>query len=152
MDHFTLIQHFFTRVQCPSCQSHITEEGVELLREEQGMYMVSIHCNHCDSHVGVAMVGVESGNGHNGELTGRLQLTGARNKRRYKDPELTEAELERLASFAPVSDDDVLAAHHFFESLDSSWMNHIPADLRYRFAKEAVDADPLPQLPQPLAD
>jgi hypothetical protein len=161
MDHFTLIQHFFTRVQCPHCSNHITEEGVALLREEQGMYMVSIHCNHCDSHVGVAMVGVESApSGSNGSgmgsLSGRLHLSGGgmhgSRKRRFKDPELTDVELERLSAFSPITHDDVLEAHHFVSSLDTGWMKHIPMQLREKFTSEVIENDPLPPLPPELLE
>lgn len=54
----------------------------------------------------------------------------SRSKNRFKDPELTKAERQRLSQFSAISPDDVLDAHHFIQSLDSDWMKFIPAEMR----------------------
>ncbi len=51
-------------------------------------------------------------------------------QRRFDDPELTMADIERLQELPPIAEDDVLSAHEFFNDLDSDWSKHIPAELR----------------------
>ncbi len=121
MDRFQIIQHFFTRMVCNDCQQPFVEDGVELLREEDGYYVVSVSCNHCHRQVGVAMVGIEASAGMSEETD-----VFAASRRKYADPELTEAEIQRLEEFPPISDDDVLDAHTFFQSLDASWSRLLP--------------------------
>lgn len=128
MDSFQLIQHFFTTMQCAFCTQPFQPSGIELLREEEGCYLVSVSCHHCDRQIGVAMVGVEVPNGEAVALPeGAFQLDP-----RFKDPELTEEELERLAQFEPIGLDDVLMAHEFFSKLDGDWMRLIPPEIRER--------------------
>lgn len=60
MDAFSLIQRFFTQMQCPHCGSHLDEGGVRLLREDGEMYLVHVECHSCHSEIGNAMVGMET--------------------------------------------------------------------------------------------
>jgi hypothetical protein len=128
MDVFGIIQQFFTRMTCHHCQASLEPDGVRLLREDAGMFVVSITCNHCHNDIGVALVGMDAVEGH-----GHPGQSGARRVRvrRYKDPELTPEELRRLAVFEPVSDDDVIEAHHFFQNLDTNWMRYIPDEMKH---------------------
>lgn len=65
---FRVIQQFFSRIQCNLCHQHLDPKGIELIREERGMFLVSVYCNHCEKQIGVAMVGVEApGNEMSGE-------------------------------------------------------------------------------------
>lgn len=140
MDHFAIIQKFFTRMQCPHCGDHLTEDGIELIRQEENYFLVSVDCHHCDTHVGMAMVGVDSIQGGS-DSPGEDMLHGGirrRRSRRYKDPELTEAELERLADFHPIDYDDVLEAHHFFQNLGRNWMSQLPEPVREKMEREAA--------------
>jgi hypothetical protein len=113
MDAFHLIQNFFTRMRCNFCSHTFSPEDIQLIRQDEGIYIVNVYCNQCETQNGVAMVGVE--------IPG--QGTG------LEDPELTEEELERLAEFKPISADDVLEAHEFFSSLDGDWMKFIPPEM-----------------------
>jgi hypothetical protein len=61
-------------------------------------------------------------------FAGGVGLNGLR--RRYKDPELTPEEKERLKTFDPIGYDDVLEAHHFFENLGRNWQSLIPEEMR----------------------
>ena len=133
MDHFTLIQSFFTKMQCPHCGNHLTENGVELIREEKGFYLVSVHCHHCETHVGVAMVGVEHSMNTPMQVNEFQESLGALPlKRRYRDPELTPDELERLSNYEPIKEDDVLEAHDFIQGLGRDWQKHIPKEMLER--------------------
>lgn len=113
------------------CSTPFEPEGIQLIREEEGMYIVSVSCRACDRQIGVAMVGVESGD----EALSQPQ-------RVYEDPELTVEELERLSDFPPISYDDVLHAHQFFNELDNGWMRLIPPEILER----CTDSDTEPTL------
>jgi hypothetical protein len=119
MDSFSIIQHFFTRLNCNLCEHPFEPEGVQLIREDDGVYLVAVHCHHCAKQIGVAMVGVET-------LKGGTEHS----LRHYPDPELTPEELERLSVFAPVTENDVLNAHNFFSQLDENWMRHLPVQFQ----------------------
>lgn len=137
---FTLIQDFFTRMKCHHCTHHFDSKGIELLREEQGVFLVNVFCKHCDRQVGVAMVGIEDGtdriyDASSALLDGHQRIT-RRHKalmhKRYvlKDPELTQADKKRLRQYDSITDDDVLDAHYFIDSLGKDWLKHIPEEMR----------------------
>lgn len=113
MDAFQLIQNFFTKMRCNFCSHSFSPDDVQLIRQDEGIYIVNVYCNHCNTQNGVAMVGVEVP----GQTTN------------FPDPELTEDELVRLAEFQPITENDVLDAHEFFSSLDSDWMKFIPPEM-----------------------
>jgi hypothetical protein len=73
MEAFPFIQQFFTTLQCPHCGAHLQEQGISLIKEENEVFLVHIDCGVCESHVGVAMVGVEtiSAHGHNHGASGK---------------------------------------------------------------------------------
>ena len=118
MDAFHLIQTFFTRMRCNFCSHSFAPEDVQLIRKDDGIYIVNVYCNHCRTQNGVAMVGVEA--------------QGVEPKQRFEDPELTLEEVERLAQYQPVSPDDVLDAHEFFGNLGDDWMKFIPSEMLER--------------------
>jgi len=189
MDSFSLIQNFFTQMQCPQCGQHLEEHSVRLLREDAHMFLVHLECQHCHSDIGNAMIGVETNlsqilkhqqnnpdasimievqehdddndfefddieDGDDVDLSTLMQniersqkmprfaggvgLNGLR--RRYKDPELTPEEKERLNDFDPIGYDDVLEAHHFFENLGRNWQSLIPEEMRQ--CQIACEAEP----------
>jgi hypothetical protein len=121
MDAFQLIQNFFTRMRCNFCSHRFSSEDIQLLRQEDGVYIVNVYCNHCRTQNGVAVVGVEMANLEHGQDAERQQRP---------HPELTEADLQRLTAFKPISSDDVLDAHTFFNELGHDWMKFIPSEMR----------------------
>ena len=118
MDAFQLIQKFFTRMRCNFCSHSFATDDVQLLRQEDGVFIVNVYCNHCRTQNGVAVVGVEMAN--------------QESKQRRPHPELTDADWHRLIHFQPVSSDDVLDAHSFFNQLGDDWMKFIPEEMRER--------------------
>lgn len=112
MDRFEIIQDFFSRMQCHFCEHHLEPEGVELIRHDEDVYIVNVHCIHCARQMGVAMVGLEGAD---------IGLDAEH----YEDPELTDRELEQMASLAPIGYDDVLDAHAFFNSLGPDWFRQL---------------------------
>jgi hypothetical protein len=125
MDAFQLIQNFFTRMQCNFCSHPFVPEDIQLLRKEEGVYIVNVYCNHCRTQNGVAVVGVETAASDRPVVVDR----------RRRHPELPEAERRRLATFEPVSFDDVLDAHSFFNELGDDWNKFIPSEMRERYTK-----------------
>lgn len=133
MDSFSLIQHFFASMHCNFCANPFEPEGIELIREEEGFYLVSVSCAHCERQIGVAMVGVEATGMDATREPVAAGLPGmVEHDPRYKDPELTEAELERFSGCEPINYDDVLSAHRFFTALDDGWMRFIPPEILER--------------------
>jgi hypothetical protein len=139
MDSFKLIQNFFTRMACQHCQNNFQADDIELLREDHGIHVVSVSCRVCARQVGVAMVGVETRNPGEEDEDDSTQANPW--LKRYSDPELTEQELERLASYAPITDDDVLDAHHFFNTLPTNWASLLPTTLASEDTSDTVDID-----------
>jgi hypothetical protein len=125
MDAFPLIQNFFTRMRCNFCSHSFSPEDIQLIRQDEGVYIVNVYCNHCRTQNGVAMVGVEVPSGAG----------------MFPDPELTDEELIRLAEFSPITDDDVLDAHTFFSELDSDWMRLIPAETLERCTEVETESE-----------
>ena len=117
MDAFQQVQAFFEQMHCHFCHHTFKTDDVELIREDNGFYLVNVFCHRCRTQNGVALVGVETHDGHSHPLL-------------YPDPELTEEELERLSVFEPICEDDILAAHEFFQGLDANWASKIPDDLK----------------------
>ena len=117
MNAFSIIQQYFTQLNCQFCSHSFGENDVELIRQDDAMYIVNVFCHRCQTQNGVAMVGLAS-------------TEDMVPPRVFKDPELTEAEKERLAQYKPVSADDVLEAHTFFNNLGTDWMKFIPEEMR----------------------
>lgn len=134
MDSFSLIQQFFTQMTCQHCSHNFEPNSIELIREDKGVYLVAVNCHHCERQVGVAMVGLES-------KEGDMVKAGSR----FKDPELTEEELERLQVFEPIETDDVIEAHDFFQNLGKDWQKHIPQDMleRLQAPEEVATEEPV---------
>jgi hypothetical protein len=142
MNSLQIIKHFFTRLRCHFCSSHFTPDGVELVKEDGTVFLVNVCCSHCERHAGLAMVSLEKANLEKAGLSEDLseeeletlnalggldfsRLAESDFKPRYQDPELTPAELDRLSVYEPISDNDVLDAHHFFQNLDSNWQQYL---------------------------
>jgi len=135
MNHFALIQKFFTRMTCPHCGSAIHEKGVELVREMNELFLVSVSCRECGQHVGMAMVGVDKEAGYHAASPAALQRQGML-RRRYQDPELTPTERKRLAAFSPIGFDDLLDVHEEVASLGADWVKRIPPDILAKVKQE----------------
>jgi len=117
MDGFNIIQHFFTRMRCQFCTSQLEKDGVELIRQEQSVYIVNVHCMQCARQMGIALVGLQHSTPH-------ALHQG------FLDPELTPEEIDRLARFQPIDYNDVVDAHRFFSALDENWQQYLPEEMR----------------------
>jgi len=119
MDAFQLIQTFFTRMRCNFCSHPFIPDDIQLLRQDDGVFVVNVYCSHCRTQNGVAVVGVEAG-----------MLNPNMGERFKPHPDFTENDLLRFSEMKPVSSDDVIDAHSFFSTLDNDWMKFIPEEMR----------------------
>lgn len=108
---FQAIQEYFQQKFCRNCANYFSSEGIQLLRQEPGVLVVRVTCQACGHPLGVAIVGTV------------LEP----NKKDIALPaDWTKRDAERLRTKAPISFDDVLAAHHFFQDLGDDWSRHLP--------------------------
>ncbi len=120
MNHFEIIQRFFSRMRCTFCSHHLEPDGIELIRQEEDVYVVNVECLRCTRPMGVALVGIECSS----------EAEDAEEELTLLDPELSPEEFDRLAQFSPVDYDDVIAAHRFFSTLDADWRKHLPPEMQ----------------------
>lgn len=156
MEPFQLIRQFFTRMSCRFCEASFNQEGIHLIGRGSNYFVVALHCHECGKHNGDAAVGLEQitpqeameaqllGMGGAAAAIGASQVMEValedllevlehsrhRHGRHTNDPELTPADIERLADLPAINDDDVLEAHEFFSSLDGQWLDKIPKQFR----------------------
>ena len=108
---FQAIQEYFQQKFCRNCTNQFSADGITLLREEPGVFVVRVTCQSCGHPLGVAIVGAAP----------------THNKKHAQLPlDWTRKDAARLRDLPPISFDDVLEAHEFFASLDSSWQQHLP--------------------------
>ena len=109
---FQAIQEYFQQKSCRHCANQFSADGIQLLREEPGVFVVRVTCRSCGHPLGIAIVGA---------------ATATQGKKERKlPPEWTRKDAGRLSKLPPISFDDVLAAHEFFSKLDASWQRHLP--------------------------
>lgn len=108
---FQAIQEYFQQKSCRHCANQFSADGIKLLREEPGVFVVRVTCQCCGHPLGVAIVGA-----------------APTHHKKYAELPLdwTRKDASRLQHLPPISFDDVLAAHEFFASLDSGWQQYLP--------------------------
>lgn len=131
MKNFSVVQEHFRKLRCAHCNEAFTPEGVKLLREEKDYWVVRVHCTTCNQPAGVAIVGVEyesadasapsSEPAREAAAAGQSRVRGIFSSRR---------EEEKFSSLPPISPDDVIDAHRFFNELGSDWMSRLPKKAR----------------------
>ena len=105
------IKQLFSEMCCSICKQDFDEKSIKIMREEEGLYVVQVTCQNCKKSFGLAFLGLES-----------IKL-----KEKVKDSDLA---LEIQEGLPPINYDDVLDAHHFFQSLEEDWDKHIPEDFK----------------------
>ncbi len=96
------IKKLFNNLCCSYCRNGFDEDSIIVKREEEGLTVVSLECQHCGKNFGVAFVGFTNINVKN-----------------YEPLEVQEGP-------DPISYDDVIDAHRFIKNLDSDWQKHLP--------------------------
>lgn len=96
----------FKNLCCSRCKSDFDFSSIKILRKENEMYVIDLHCNRCGKDFGVAFLGVKDINAE------------------YFDREKTP--LRMINDLPPISKDDVLNAHKFIKDLDEHWRKYLP--------------------------
>ena len=100
------IDVMFKNLCCYRCKSDFDEESIKILRQENGIFVVNLHCNVCDKNFGVAFIGSKNLNAE------------------FFDKEKTPFRM--IEDLPPISKDDVLDAHKFIKDLDEHWTKYLP--------------------------
>lgn len=126
-----LIREYFQQRTCRRCRRKYSPEGIELVREEPGILVVRVSCNSCGEPLGIALVGVSTKQdgttekitpGSSGRIHGKQHLIPPA----PHPADWSKADIKRLSPLSPISYDDVLDAHEFFNGLDSDWHRFLP--------------------------
>lgn len=103
------IAALFKDLCCSKCKSDFDENSVVIMREEQGddgeMLVFKLVCPSCGKSFGVAFLG-----------TSDLDV------KNYDEEDLV---LKIQEGPSPISTDDVLDAHKFIKSMDTTWQKYI---------------------------
>lgn len=112
MENFELVQDFFCKMHCSNCKSHFKPDGIKLLKEESGYYIIRLTCIECNQPVGIAIVGIKE-----------PPLIDANDPPLLTDHLMKKGNQEEEPP--PISYNDVINAHKFFSNLSSDWSKHI---------------------------
>lgn len=104
------IEKLFADLCCSECKSDFTEDSIQILREEQGLFVIQIVCAKCNKSFGLAFLGLES-----------IDLKST-------DVSDEAIKLQIQDGPDPISMDEVIDAHKFIQNLDKDWQKHIPKD------------------------
>lgn len=116
---FDAVQDYFQRRQCRHCSSRYAADGIELVRQEPGAYVVRITCSHCHQPLGTALIGLSNANDPFGQQPGKAEVPA------YPG-EWTKRDIDRLSGQPAISYDDVLNAHQFVQALGDDWYQQLP--------------------------
>lgn len=126
-DGFQAITAYFQQRACRACAQPYTADGIELVREEPGVVVVKVGCSSCGQPLGIALVGMNS---PNQTLSGPQHCVhgrpSGRSTQKKHPPEWSKRDADRLGGKPPITYDDVLSAHEFFQSLGSNWSQQLP--------------------------
>jgi hypothetical protein len=115
MDKLKIIKEFFKNVKCSQCNNFFTGNSVQLVREEENNIVIKVICHHCSKNLGLVIIGIDPK-----DFLESMKIQGISE----------EDEEEILDEFTiredPITFEDVINAHKFFNSLGSDWMKHLP--------------------------
>lgn len=100
------IDVMFKNMCCSVCKADFDENSIKILRKEDAMFVVNLHCNNCGKDFGVAFLGAKDINAS------------------FFDREKTP--LRMIEDLPPISKDDVLDTHKFIKNLDEHWSKYLP--------------------------
>ena len=106
------ITKLFADLCCSECKHDFTEESISIIRQEHGLYVVQVTCEHCNKTFGLAFLGLES-----------ITLKPAEVEDEYLRLTIQEGP-------ATITEDDVLDAHRFIQNMDSDWSKYIPEEFK----------------------
>jgi len=103
-------KRLFSNLCCSNCGKDFDEDSVFILREEEGLFVLQVICQHCQKSFGVAILGMEAV--------------------AFKDENSDKYPLEVKELPSPITGDDVIDAHRFIKNLDADWQKYIPEEYR----------------------
>ena len=104
------IVKMFDDLCCSDCHCEFAEDSIEIVRQEDNLYVVRIVCANCGKSFGLAMLGMNPVDFKNDSFE------------KFSDDDLT---LKIDDECEPISYDDVLDAHEYIKNLDENWYNFI---------------------------
>ena len=104
------IVKMFDDLCCSQCHSEFFEDSIEIVRQEDNLYVVKIVCANCHKSFGLAMLGVNP-------VDFKADVFN-----KFSDDDL---KLKIDEEGEPISYDDVLDAHEYIKNLDENWYNFI---------------------------
>lgn len=96
------IEKLFSNLCCSHCKNSFDENSITIKREEEGLTVVGLQCQHCGKNFGVVFLGISNFDVKN-----------------YEPLEVQEGP-------EPINYDDVIDAHRFIKNLDADWQKHLP--------------------------
>ena len=94
------LKRLFFGANCSLCDEKFDENSIEIMRAQDGLCVFRIKCKNCLKSFGVAILGLNF--------------------------DEIESLFEKKEEPAPITYDDVLDAHKFFQGLDENWAKLIP--------------------------
>ena len=91
----------FSNLCCSQCKNGFDENSIEIKRQESGLLVVHLTCQHCGKNFGVAFVGLSN-------------------------LEVKSEPLEVQVGPEAISYNDVIDAHRFIRDLDEHWQDYLP--------------------------
>jgi hypothetical protein len=103
------LRKLFSKVSCGVCGQKYDAANIRILDEEDGLWVLSVHCSSCGTQGLIAAV-VQEGN-----ITDVIT-------------DLTEDEYERFKKYGAVGMDDVLEMHSFLKEFDGDFSSLFSED------------------------
>lgn len=96
------VEKLFSNLCCSQCRNSFGEDSISIKREEEGLTVFNLVCQHCGKNFGVAFLGFSNIDVKN------------------------YAPLEVQEGPNPISYDDVIDAHRFIKNLEGDWNKYLP--------------------------
>lgn len=93
------LKTLFENLCCSVCKASFDENSIQIKREEDGLLVTQLVCQHCGKSFGMAFIGING-----------LEI---------KEP------LEVVQGPDPINYDDVIDAHRFIKDFDKHWKDYI---------------------------
>ena len=111
MDTTGFVKEFFMNLRCTQCNTRFTEDSISVMRQESNYTVVKILCACCSKNIGIAIVGLDKES-----MKRAVELSN-------ENPEIPFAS---SSLDSPITYDDIIDAHEFFNNLDENWMSFLP--------------------------
>jgi len=98
------IKSLFSNLCCSQCKSDFDENSIEIVRDEDNLQVIRLHCKNCGKSFGLAFLGESN-----------IEVKSA------EPLEVQEGE-------PAITYDDVIDAHRFIQNLDEHWSDYLPRE------------------------